>query len=65
MKKFSTQALDFDRSVCIAATFYVDPIKAVTTNQHFFGKIKTCAKCLFDIAKTVGCVRVCTTDRRP
>ena len=52
MKKFSIQALDFDRLVCIAAICYSGPISAVPTYKQLLDEKKTCTKFQINISKT-------------
>ena len=63
MKEFSIKALDFARSVCIAAICYSGPILAMPTNVQLLGEKRRCAKFQIDISKTKAFVCV-YTDRQ-
>ena len=58
MKKFSAQALDSDRSICMAAICYSDPISDQLLEEN-----RTYVKFQIDISKTEGLVRVYTGKR--
>ena len=57
MKKSSMQALDSDRSACMAAICYSGPISAVPTNEQHFGEKQSYPKFKIYISKTER--RVC------
>ena len=44
MKKFSMQALDSERSVCMGAVCYSGPMSAIPTNGQLLGKKRIGAK---------------------
>ena len=58
VKKFSIQAADFDRSVCMAAICYNGPISAVLTNEQLLGEKMACVKFHINILKTEGLVGI-------
>ena len=64
-KKLYIQALDADRSVCLAAICYSGPISAVPNNEQLLVEKRTGAKFQIDISKTegLGLVRM-YTDRQ-
>ena len=62
-QKFSIQEFNFDRSVCMAAICYSDPISAVQINEQLFAYKRTYTKLQFDNTKTDGLVFI-YTDRR-
>ena len=51
IKKFSIQALDSDRLVCMPAICCSGPITAVATNEQILGEKRTRAKFQIDIDK--------------
>ena len=48
MKKFSIEAFDSDRSVCMTAKCYSGPISAVPTNEQLLSEESSGAKFLID-----------------
>ena len=61
--KFFIQALDSDRSVCMAAKCYSCPISVVPTNEQFILKKRMCANFHIDVLKTERLVHVYTGEQ--